>query len=143
MSYIHIYQGSVVAGNTSGTQVSEGDSISPITCTLNATNNQVSDPIKLAIRCDGANPPDAPNGYTTTTNTIITPTGTTYDKWALALDNSGSAGTFEAYGDPLTITDIIGTTNTIFWVKAKSISSETPINDVSTDLVVTTTIGVI
>jgi len=140
MAYIHVYQGaSITSGGTEGTQVSEGDSTSPISCVLNATNNEISSNIKLALRCDGANPPSAPNGYATTDNTVITPTGDSTSKWALSLDGV----TFGAYGDPLTITNVVNATNTIFYAKAKSISSETPTNDVSTDLVVSCIIGAV
>ena len=133
MAYIHLYQGSGIAsGDTSGVQISENTGISPLIVTLNATSNEVSSPIKLGIRCD--------SGYKTTGDTVITPTGISYDKWALAPDNSGSAGTFGAYGDPLTITSVIDATNTLFYVKAKATSNETPINDSSTDLVTTATI---
>jgi len=133
MAYIHVYQGaSITSGGTEGTLVSEGTGLSPISVTLNATNNEVSSPIKLALRCE--------TGYQTVGNTVITPTGTTASKWQLAPDNAGSAGTFGAYGDPLTISSVIGATNTLFWAKAKSTSDETPINDSSVDLEVTATI---
>ena len=129
MAYIHVYQGATItSGGTEGTLVSEGTGLSPISITLNATNNQISDPIKLALRCE--------TGYQTTGNCVITPTGTTATKWALSLDGV----TFGAYGDPLTITSVIGATNTIFYSKAKSTSDETPINDTSVDLEVTATI---
>jgi len=131
MSYIHIFQGAVVAGTASGSQVSENTGNSPISVTLNATNSEISSPIKLGIRCD--------SGYTSVNNTVITPTGDSALKWALSLDGI----TFEAYGDPLTITSVIDATNTIFYAKAKSTSDETPINDTLTDLVVTATIGAV
>jgi len=143
MSYIHVYKNNPTANDTDGTLVSEGDSSSFIICTLNATSNEVSSPIKLALRCDGANAPSAPNGYQTTGNTVITPTGDTSTKWALALDSSGSAGTFGAYGAALTITSVIGQTNVLFWAKAKATSDETPTNDQGTDLVVVATIAAV
>ena len=128
MAYIHTYQGNPTVGLADGNLVSENSGLSPISITLNATNNEISDPIKLALRCE--------TGYQTTGNIVITPTGTTSAKWALSLDGI----TFVAYGDPLTITSVIGATNTIFYSKAKSTSDETPTNDVSTDLVITSTI---
>jgi len=128
MAYIHTYQGNPTVGLADGNLVSENSGLSPISITLNATNNEISDPIKLALRCE--------TGYQTTGNIVITPTGTTSAKWALSLDGI----TFGAYGDPLTITSVIGATNTIFYSKAKSTSDETPTNDVSTDLVITSTI---
>ena len=139
MAYIHMYQGNPTVALTDGTLISENTELNPISVTLNASNNEISSNIKLALRCDGANPPSAPNGYATTGNTVITPTGDSALKWALSLDGV----TFGAYGDPLTITSVIDATNTIFYAKAKSTSDETPINDTSTDLVVTTTIGAV
>lgn len=131
---IHVYQGSVTSGGTDGTKVSEGTETAPIIVgPLNATNNEESSAIKLAIRCD--------TGYNSSGNTVITPTGTTADKWALAPDNEGVAGVFGAYGSALTISSVIGTTNTLFWVKAKALSTENPSNDASVDLVVNTTIN--
>lgn len=133
MAYIHMYMGSPTAGGTNGTQVSEGTGTTPITTgNLNASTNEEGAAIKLALRCD--------TGYNTYGNTTVTPTGTSASKWALANDNSGSAGTFGAYGAALTISSIINTTNTIFWAKAKATSDETPSNDTTVDLVVNTTI---
>lgn len=133
---IHIYQGAVTSGGTNGTQVSEGTETSPIIVgPLNATNNEESAAIKLAVRCDA--------GYNTSGNTVITPTGTTADKWALAPDNAGVAGSFGAYGSALTISSVVGTTNTLFWVKAKASNTENPVNDTSVDLVVSATINAV
>lgn len=130
---IHMYKGSVTSGSTDGTQISEGDESNPLTIgPLNATNNEESSPVKVALRCD--------SGYATSGNTVITPQGTTATKWALAPDNAGAAGTFGAYGAALTISDVINSTNKIFWVKAKSTNDETPVNDVSVDLNVQTVI---
>lgn len=135
MADIHIYKGTVTAGGTNGTLVSEaGAQTSPIEIgQLNATNNEVSTDQKLAIRCD--------TGYTTSGDTTITPTGTTAAKWALAPDNAGAAGTYGAYGAALTISSAIDATNTIFWVKAKATSDESPSNDVSVSLQVSATVA--
>jgi len=121
--HIHIYQGAVTAGGTNGTQVSEGTNLAPVSVgPLNATDNEVSDPVKLAVRCD--------EGFITSGNTIISLTGETADKWALAPDNAGQAGTFGAYGAALTITAPVGDTNTIFWAKARATEDEPdPTND--------------
>jgi hypothetical protein len=45
MAYYHVYQGSVTEGGTNGTQVSEDTESSPISVTLNATNNEESSSI--------------------------------------------------------------------------------------------------
>jgi hypothetical protein len=134
---IHLYKGTVTAGGTDGTLVSEDTELSPITVgPLNATINEESAAQKLAVRCDP--------GYLTRSgfNTTITPTGTFAAKWALAPDSSGSAGTFGAYGAVLTISSVINATNTLFWVKAKAESTETvPVNDTTVNLVVAATVA--
>jgi len=134
MADIHVYKGTVTAGGTDGTLVSEeGAQTAPITVgPLNSTNNEVSTDQKLAIRCD--------TGYVTSGDTAITPTGTTAAKWALAPDNAGVAGVYGAYGAALTISSAIDATNTIFWAKAKSTSDESPVNDVSVSLQVSATV---
>ena len=74
MAYIHMYTGAT-GGGTDGTLVSENTGLAPITtAVLNATNNEIGDPIKLALRCE--------TGYNTSGNTTITPTGTSAAKWA-------------------------------------------------------------
>lgn len=134
MANIHVYQGTVTAGGTNGTQVSEGTGSAPIVVgPLKASINEESSAIKLAIRCD--------TDYETVGNTTITPTGTSSAKWALAPDNSGSAGVFGSYGAALTISSVIDDTNTLFWAKAKATNDETtPVNDTTVDLRVVATI---
>ena len=129
--YIHSYFGTVTQGGVDGTLVSEGTGLVPITTPLILVGNECS-PIKLAARCD--------SGYATYGSTVITPTGTTYDKWALAPDNAGAPGTFGAYGAALTIAGQIGATNQLFWAKAKAVNGETPQNDTTVDLQVAATI---
>ena len=131
MAYIHVYM-TPTAGGTDGIQVSEGTGLQPITVTLNATNNEESTPIKLALRCD--------SDYQTSGNITLSLVGTTQAKWALAPDNAGSAGTFGAYGANLVITTVVGATNVLFWAKAKATSDEAPQNDTSVDIQVSATI---
>lgn len=134
MAYIHMYQGTVTKNGVDGTEVSEGTGSAPISVTLNATTNEVSGNIKLGLRCDA--------GFRTVGNTTVTPTGTTASSWSLALDaGAGTApSTFGAYGASITVSTVIVATNTIIWARARAISSETPQNDVSVDLVVSATI---
>lgn len=123
MAYLHVYKNNPTAGGTDGSQVSEGTELNPIaTSALNATNNEESAAIKLALRCD--------TGYNTSGNTTITPVGTSASKWALSIDGT----TWGAYGAALTISTVIGVVNTIFYCKAKAASGESPANDVSVDL---------
>jgi len=130
-NHIHVYQGNPTAGGTNGTQVSENTGLAPVSVgPLNATDNEESGDIKLAVRCDA--------GYATVGDVTVTPTGTTANKWALAPDNAGAAGVYEAYGAALTITGPVTAVNKLFWVKAKATSDEPdPVNDASVDLVVT------
>ena len=124
MAYMGCYKNSPTAGGTDGTLVASGTPIS--VGPLNAADNEESSVIKLAVRCD--------EGYATDADTVITPTGTTAAKWALALDSEGSAGTFGDYGAALTITATIDDTNTIFWAKAKATSDESPATDTTVTL---------
>jgi len=135
MANIHVYKGTVTAGSTNGTQVSEGTGAEPISIgPLKASLNEESDPVKLAIRCEA--------DYETIGNTTITPTGTSSAKWALAPDNAGSAGAFGSYGAALTISSTIDDTNTLFWAKAKATNDEAnPVSDTSVDLVVAAVIA--
>jgi hypothetical protein len=136
MAYIHMYTGSVTAGGTDGTAISENTGASPLSVgPLLASSNEVSSAIKMAVRCDA--------GYLTVGNTTITPTGTTAAKWALAPDSAGSPGAFGAYGAALTVSSVINATNTIFWVRAKATSDENPVNDVSVDLQIDATIAAV
>lgn len=130
---IHIYKGTPTAGNADGTEVSEETGLAPISIgPLDCTSEEVSDPVKLGIRCEA--------GYQTTGDVTITPAGTTANMWALAPDNAGSAGVFGAYGAALTISSVIGATNTIFWAKAKTEDETLPVNDATVDLQVEATI---
>lgn len=125
MAYLHMYEGTVTAGGTDGTQVSEGGTqTSPITFTLNATNNQVGASTAVALRCDV--------NYQTTAgvNTTVTPTGTTAAKWRLSLDGV----TWGAYGAALTITAQIVATNALLYVEAEATSDEAPTNDTAVSL---------
>jgi hypothetical protein len=131
--WIHIYKGSVTSGAKDGTAVSEGTGADPISSgVLNATINQESNAIKLAVRCD--------DGVQTSGNTTIQPFGTSASKWSLAPDSGNAPGTWGAYGEALVISTVIGSTNTIFWAKAKATSDETPSMDDATDFRITTTV---
>ena len=131
MAYYHIYKNNPTAGGTDGTQVSESTGLNPISVTLNATNNEESIPIKLAIRCE--------TGHQTVGDCVISITGTTSLKWALSLDNV----TWNTYGSSLTISSTINNTNIIFYSKAKASSDEIPNNDNSVDFQISATIGVV
>ena len=123
MANIHVYKDTVTLGAKDGTQVSEGTGLQPISIgLLNATNNEESVSTTLALRCDA--------GFKTTGDTVITPIGTTANKWALSLDGI----TFGSYGAGLTISTTVDENNILFYIKAKATSDETPVNDTSVDI---------
>lgn len=127
MAYIHVYMNNPTADGTDGVLVSEGTEQNPITVgPLNATENEESAPIKLALRCDA--------GYKTSGTVTIKPVGETADKWALAPDDGGVPGTWTDWGGQLEIADEIGSANYIFWIKARATSDEGPKNDATVDL---------
>jgi len=96
-----------------------------VTFTLRADNNEIGSPVGLYAKAD--------TGYSVAT-TVITPTGTTAAKWALAPDAAGSPGSFGAYGAALSLGTVTNSPNVQFWAKAKATSDETPVNDVTVTL---------
>lgn len=127
MANIHVYYGNPTAGGTDGTAASEsGAQTSPITAVLDASQAEEV-VIPLALRCD--------SGYTTVGNTVVSLTGTTAAKWSLCATENGT------YASTLTISTAIGATNTVFYAKATSASSESAANDTSVSIVVSTKIG--
>ncbi len=109
-------------------QVSESPTTTnAVTFTLRADQNEVGTPIGLYAKAD--------SGYSVAT-TVVTPTGTTLAKWALAPDSAGSPGAFGAYGDPISLGTVTNTPNVPFWIRAKATSNETPVNDVTVTMVV-------
>lgn len=120
---IHIYKNNPNAGATDGQQVSEGDGSNPIVVgPLNAGNNEESAVITLAIRCEP--------GLTTSGDTILTLTGDNADKWALGVYETS----FRNYGESLALPSGIADVNTLFYVKARAVTGETPRNDTSVGL---------
>ncbi len=111
------------------TQVSEAPTTTDaVEFTLRADQNEEGTPIALYVKAD--------DGYVVD-SVVITPTGTNAAKWALAPDNSDSPGSWEAYGDPLSLGNgCDDTTGILFWVKAKAVDTEDPVNDTSVTLVV-------
>ena len=134
--YIKLYNGNVTAGGTDGSVVSEGNLSNPVHFTLNAAKNEEACQ-KVAIRCK--------SGYQTYGNTVISAyhynpdtkvweaTGGDINKWKFATDNNyadaATALKNASWGASLTISDVIGSTNKVFWVKALSSSAEVPQND--------------
>ncbi|SFH39296.1 hypothetical protein SAMN05660649_05033 [Desulfotomaculum arcticum] len=125
MAYIHVY----LSDGT--TQVSEGTGDQAITFTLNASNNEEGTPMRLFVKAEA--------GFQTTaagvTITIVDNSASGKEqKWALAPDNAGAAGTFGNYGAALTLPGVVTNAGTPFWVKARATNDEPPQNDTSVDL---------
>lgn len=120
MAYINVYNNNPTAGGTNGNAVSlNGAQTNPVTVTLDASIAQ-SETVKLAVRCD--------SGYTTRGNTTISATGTNAARWTFCQTENGT------YASTLTISTAIGATNTLFYAKASSLSSETPVVDTSVSI---------
>lgn len=118
--YINLYMNNPTAGGTDGTAIStDGTYTAPLVVTLNASTNE-SKKIKLAIRTTG--------GYQTYSDTTISDSGDTNDRWKLCLTEDGT------YTDSITFTDTITATNTIFWAQASASNSEQPVTDRSVSL---------
>ena len=112
MAYINVYNGNPTVGLTDGTLVSSaGAQTNPVAFTLDASQSE-SATAKLALRCE--------SGYHTQGNTVVSFTGTSAGYWTVCDTENGT------YANTLTITSSIDATNTIFYVKASSASSETP-----------------
>jgi len=135
MALIKLYKDGVV-GDTSGTLISSGDGTSPIDTgfiKILSTGEQVDDWIPICVRTD--------SGYKTILEnsrhcriSIATSTN-----WQLALDT----GSPMAYGASLDLTSEITAVNTLFYLRAKSLSTEVPINDSSVDIQLSATIGAV
>ena len=122
MSYIKLYRAS------DDSQLTE-DQTNPVSYTLRADLNE-EDEKRLYAQADA--------GYQVT-GVEVNPTGTTSEKWNLAPDSSGTAGTYGADGALIelgTVGDAEGT-RVYFWAKAKATDDEDPVNDDSVTLEVT------
>ena len=119
---INFYKDNPTAGSTDGTIITPSD---PLTARLDASENEEKI-FKVAVRCE--------EGYQTVPSDItgvspkiyITGDGNT-SYWRISLDGN-------SWSDSITIDDVIDDTNTIFYVKATSDSSEEPHNDPNVEL---------
>lgn len=127
-SQLHIYYGNPTSGRTDGTEASSGTELSPIAVTLDASQSEAK-AVKCAVRCD--------TGYYIEGDTTISFVGTNKAKWKVAADDNYSdaadALANATWQDTLSLSGV-GTTNTIFWVKAMSSTDENPQNDTSVDV---------
>jgi len=135
MALINLYKDGTV-GNVDGTLISSGTGLSPIDTgfiKILSSGENVDEWITLGIRCD--------TGYKTILEnarhariSVVTSTN-----WQLALDT----GSPMAYGASLDLTSEITAVNTLFYLRAKSLSTEVPINDSSVDISLSATIAAV
>lgn len=124
--YINLYMNNPTSGGTDGTAIStDGTYTAPLSITLDASVSETKI-VELGIRTE--------SGYETTGSTTIADSGDTSDRWKLSFNSD------TGWADSITFTDTITTTNTIFYAKASSATSEQPQTDRSVSLQVTTTI---
>ena len=128
MAYIDVYNGNPTAGGTDGNAVSTGGAqTNPVGVVLDASQSEEA-VVTLALRCQ--------SGYQTKGNTVISFTGTNAGYWSICDTENGT------FASTLTISSVIGTTNTLFYVKASSSPQETPSVDTSVSIQVTTKVEV-
>ena len=111
--YLNIYNNNPTAGSTDGSAVSTGDNSNPITFNLDAAVSETKVQT-LAIRTE--------SGYFAESGTSISDSNDSSDCWKLSLDNS-------TWSDTIVFSDTITATNTLFYVKASSYTSENPTTD--------------
>ena len=129
--YINLYMNNPTSSFTNGTIIStDGTYTSPLSITLDASISETKI-VTLGIRTE--------SGYETYGGTTIATSGDTGDHWKLKLENAAEGWT-EGWADSITFTDTITTTNTLFYAKVSSETSEQPQNDRSVSLQVTATI---
>lgn len=125
---VNVYQGNVTAGGTNGTKVStDGSQTAPVEVELDAQQNE-SKIVKLAIRAD--------SGYKTTGTTTIQDQNDTNDRWKLCWTQNGT------FSDSISTTNAITATNTLFYAKASSASTENPSTDTTPSFRVTSKVTV-
>lgn len=124
--YIGLYMNNPTAGGTDGTAVSlDGSETAPLSVILDAAANEAKT-VKCAVRCG--------SGYKTSGDTTISFEGESATKWSAADTEDGT------FSSSLTISDSVGVTNRIFYIRAASSSDETPHKDTSVKIVLHATI---
>lgn len=111
--YLNLYNNNPTAGGTDGTAVSTGDYSNSISFSLDASVSETKVQT-LAIRTE--------SGYMAASGTTISETSDTSDFWKLSLDNVN-------WSDTIVFSDTITATNTLFYIKATSATSEDPSRD--------------
>lgn len=112
-TWLNLYNNNPTAGGTDGTAVSTGDYSNSISFNLDASQSEAKVQ-PLAIRTE--------SGYMAKSGTTISETSDTSDFWKLSLDNS-------TWSDTIVFSDTITATNTLFYIKATSATTENPTRD--------------
>lgn len=124
-TYMNLYKGNPTAGGTDGTLVSlDGVGTSPVSFTLDASQAE-SATQPVAVRCE--------SGYEVDGNVTVSASGTNAARWSFCATQGGT------YTSTLTLSNV-GATNTVFYVKADSLTSESPGADQSVKIDVSATV---
>ena len=122
---LELIKGNPSAGERDGEVVSETTQRFPINVIVNAmTSNHTI--VKLAVRCT--------EGYRTTGTSLISFSGATAKMWQVAPDDSyvdEEAAEAAVYEDVLQISDSVGDTNHIIWIKVSTDGTEDVMVDTS------------
>ena len=130
---IHIYKNNPTAGGTDGSMVSEGTNGNPIIIgPLDASKNEESTPLKLAIRCDDGYIAKDGAKIAATIGESLNPS----DMWEFSLDGTNWSG----YKSVLAIEQEINNTNMVFYCRAKATENEQPSNDITAKIIVIATV---
>ena len=130
---IHIYKNNPTAGGNDGSMVSEGTNGNPIIIgPLDASKNEESAPLKLAIRCDDGYVARDGAKITATIGESLNPS----DMWEFSLDGTNWSG----YKSVLAIEQEINNTNMVFYCRAKATENEQPSNDITAKIIVIATV---
>lgn len=116
MANVGLFNDSPTSGGVNGTLVSASNPIEdgPLLADGAAV---LGEPVKLAVRVLNS-------GYYRPGSTTLTLVGATATAWALAPDNAGAPGTWEDWGDPLSIAGPLENENVVFWIRPRSLASE-------------------
>lgn len=125
-TYINIYSGTVTAGGTDGTLISNGDNSSPLSLVVNSSDTTPEAVAACAIRCQPT--------YNASDVTISFD-GTNASQWSICDTETGT------YGSSLTLSSDVLTTNTLFYVKATATAGEEPKIDTSVKIRTVATIS--
>lgn len=141
---INLYTNNPTAAGKDGSLISqEMTQTSPLSMTVKAGESKAC---KVGIRCD--------TGYKTTGKTTLSfaywdgteykETGGNVNKWSFALDNNyateEAALSGASWSSTLNISDVIGETNKIIWVKVTAGENDSPVTDNTVSICVKATI---